>query len=234
MALRPEELAKTIDHSMLKPDATRQEIERLCEEAAKFHFATVNVFPYYVPLAATLLKGHDVKVCTVISFPFGGDTSRTKVRAAENAVGIGADEVEFVMNIGAMLSGNFRLVRDEITAIVRSVRMKSVNVGKGLVLVKVIMETGYLDKKLKKLACRMIEDGGADFVKTSTGFGPEGATVADVELLRDELSENLGVKAAGGIHTSEDAENMINAGAARIGTSHAVEIMNEFSAEHKD
>jgi deoxyribose-phosphate aldolase len=194
----------------------------------------VNVFPYYVPLAATLLKGHDVKVCTVISFPFGGDTSRTKVRAAENAVGIGADEVEFVMNIGAMLSGNFRLVRDEITAIVRSVRMKSVNVGKGLVLVKVIMETGYLDKKLKKLACRMIEDGGADFVKTSTGFGPEGATVADVELLRDELSENLGVKAAGGIHTSEDAENMINAGAARIGTSHAVEIMNEFSAEHKD
>ncbi len=233
MALRVEELAKTIDHTLLKADATRNDIERLCEQARKFHFAAVVVFPCYVPLAATLLKSHDVKVCTVVSFPFGGDTTITKVRAAENAVGSGADEVEFVINIGAMLSGNFRLVRDEITSVVRAVRMKSVNVGKGLVLVKVIMETAYLDKKLKKLACRMIEEGGADFVKTSTGYGPQGATVADVELLRDELSENLGVKASGGILTSEDAETMINAGAARLGTSHAVDIMNEFS-EHKE
>ena len=233
MALRVEELAKTIDHTLLKADATRTDIERLCEQARKFHFASVVVFPCYVPLAATLLKSHDVKVCTVVSFPFGGDTTITKVRAAENAVGSGADEVEFVINIGAMLSGNFRLVRDEITSVVRAVRMKSVNVGKGLVLVKVIMETAYLDKKLKKLACRMIEEGGADFVKTSTGYGPQGATVADVELLRDELSENLGVKASGGILTSEDAETMINAGAARLGTSHAVDIMNEFS-EHKE
>ncbi|MEW6020004.1 MAG: 2-deoxyribose-5-phosphate aldolase, partial [Pseudomonadota bacterium] len=114
MALRLEELAKTIDHTLLKPDATRHDIEQLCEDAARFHFASVNVFPYYVPLAATLLKPHDVKVSTVVSFPFGADTMRTKVRAAENAVGIGADEVEFVMNIGAMLSGNFRQVRDEI------------------------------------------------------------------------------------------------------------------------
>ena len=233
MALRIEELAKTIDHTLLGADATRGEIERLCEEARKYHFASVVVFPCYVPLASTLLKGHDVKVCTVVSFPFGGDTTITKVRAAENAVGVGADEVEFVINIGAMLSGNFRLVRDEIASVVRSIRMKSVNVGKGLVLVKVIMETSYLDKKLKKLACKMIEDGGADFVKTSTGYGPEGATVADVELLRDELSESLGVKAAGGIRTAEDAETMINAGAARLGTSHAVDIMEEF-AEHKE
>lgn len=231
MALRIEELAKTIDHTLLKADATRTDIERLCEEARKYHFASVVVFPCYVPLAATLLKSHDVKVCTVVSFPFGGDTTITKVRAAENAVGCGADEVEFVINIGAMLSGNFRLVRDEIAAVVRAVRMKSVNVGKGLVLVKVIMETAYLDKKLKKLACRMIEDGGADFVKTSTGYGPEGATVADVELLRDELSESLGVKASGGIRTAEDAETMINAGAARLGTSYAVDIMNEFSEQ---
>lgn len=231
MALRIEELAKTMDHTLLRPDATRAEIERLCEEARKYHFASVCVFPCYVPLAASLLKGQDVKVCTVISFPFGADTTITKVRAAENAVGAGADEVEFVMNIGAMLSGNFRLVRDEIAAVVRSVRMKSVNVGKGLVLVKVIMETGYFDKKLKRLACRMIEDGGADFVKTSTGYGPTGAMVPDVELLRDELSENLGVKAAGGILTAEDAETMINAGAARLGTSHAVDIMNEFTEQ---
>ena len=231
MALRTEELAKTIDHTLLKPDVTRGDIETLCDEARKYHFASVCIFHYYVPLAATLLKNDDVKVSTVISFPFGADTTRTKVRAAENAVGIGADEVEFVMNIGAMLSGNFRLVRDEIASVVRAVRMKSVNVGKGLVLVKVIMETAYFDKKLKKLACKMIEDGGADFVKTSTGFGPEGATVADVELLRDELSENLGVKAAGGIRTADDAETMINAGAARLGTSSAVEIMNEFSEQ---
>lgn len=233
MALRIEELAKTIDHTQLKPNATRADIERTCEEAAEHHFASVCIFPFYVPLAATLLKTQDVKVCTVVSFPFGADTSVTKVKAAENAVESGADEVEFVINIGAMLSGNFRLVRDEIASVVRAVRMKSVNVGKGLVLVKVILETCYLDKKLKRLACKMIEDGGADFVKTSTGFGPEGATVEDVELLRDELSEDLGVKASGGILTSDDAEAMINAGAARLGTSHAVDIISGF-AEQKD
>lgn len=231
MALRIEELAKTIDHTLLRPDATRADVERLCEEARQNHFASVCIFPCHVSLASTILKSQDVKVCTVVSFPFGADTSITKVRAAENAVGSGADEVEFVINIGAMLSGNFRLIRDEIASVVRAVRMKSVNVGKGLVLVKVIMETCYLDKKLKKLACRMIEDGGADFVKTSTGFGPEGATVADVELLRDELSENLGVKASGGIRTVEDAEAMINAGAARLGTSHAVDIMAAFAGQ---
>lgn len=233
MALRIEELAKTIDHTLLRPEATRLDVEQLCEEAREHHFATICVFPSYVPLAATLLKGHDVKVCTVLSFPLGGDTTRTKVRSAENAVGIGADEVEFVINIGAMLSGNFRLVRDEITSVVRAVRMKSVNVGKGLVLVKVILETCYLDKKLLRLACKMVEDGGADFVKTSTGFGPEGATIADVELLRDELAEGIGVKAAGGIMTADDAETMINAGASRLGTSHAIDIMNEF-ADHKE
>lgn len=231
MALRIEELAKTIDHTLLRPDATRADVERLCEEARQNHFASVCIFPCHVSLASTILKSQDVKVCTVVSFPFGADTTITKVRAAENAVGLGADEVEFVINIGAMLSGNFRLIRDEIASVVRAVRMKSVNVGKGLVLVKVIMETCYLDKKLKKLACRMIEDGGADFVKTSTGFGPEGATVADVELLRDELSENLGVKASGGIRTVEDAEAMINAGAARLGTSHAVDIMGAFAGQ---
>lgn len=233
MALRIEELAKTIDHTQLSPNATRADIERTCDEAAKHHFASVCIFPFYVPMASTLLKSQDVKVCTVVSFPFGADTSVTKVKAAENAVESGADEVEFVINIGAMLSGNFRLVRDEIASVVRAVRMKSVNVGKGLVLVKVILETCYLDKKLKKLACKMIEDGGADFVKTSTGFGPEGATVDDVELLRDELSENLGVKASGGIQTAADAEAMINAGAARLGTSHAVDIISGF-AEQKD
>jgi deoxyribose-phosphate aldolase len=231
MALRIEELAKTIDHTLLRPDATRADIEQLCEEAVEHHFATVCIFPAWVPLAATLLKGKDSKVCTVVSFPFGADTTRTKVRAAENAVGVGADEVEFVINIGAMLSGNFKLVRDEVASVVRAVRMKSVNVGKGLVLVKVIVEACYFEPKLLRLVARMVEDAGADFVKTSTGFGPAGATVPDVELLRDELSESLGVKAAGGIVTAEDAETMINAGSARLGTSHAVTIMEEFSQD---
>lgn len=231
MALRFEELAKTIDYTLVRPDATRSEIEQLCDEARENHFASVCINPTWVPLASSLLKGFDSKVCTVVSFPFGADTTMTKVRAAENAVGIGADEVEFVMNIGAMLSGNFRLVRDEVASVVRAVRMKSVNVGKGLVLVKVIVETCYLDKKLIRLAARMVEDGGADFVKTSTGYGPEGATVEAVELLRDELSESLGVKAAGGIRTAEDAETMINAGAARLGSSNAVAIMSEFSEQ---
>ncbi len=234
MALRFEELAKTIDHTLLRPDATQADIEQLCEEAKENHFATVCVNPAWVPLAARLLKGFDSKVCTVVSFPLGADLAPTKIKAAENAVGAGADEVEFVINIGAMLSGNFKLVRDEIAAVVRAVRMKSVNVGKGLVLVKAILETCYLDKKLMRLAARMVEDGGADFVKTSTGYGPEGATVEAVELLRDELSESLGVKAAGGIRNAEDAETMINAGAARLGTSSAVEIMKEFSEQRSE
>ncbi len=138
---------------------------------------------------------------------------------------MGADELDVVMNIPAMLSGDFRYVRDELSSLVRAVRMKSVNAGRGLVLVKVIVEACYFDDKMKRLVCKIIEDSGADFIKTSTGKAPGGATAKDVELFRDLLSENVGVKAAGGIRTADDAEVMINAGAARIGTSHAVEIV---------
>jgi deoxyribose-phosphate aldolase len=232
-ALRIEELAKTIDSTLLEPTATLADVEQLCGDAAEHHFASVCIFPYYVPAACRLLRGQDVKVGTVISFPFGADTHRAKIQAAENAVASGADELDVVMNISAMLSGDFRHVREELSGLVRAVRMKSVNAGRGLVLVKVIVEAYYFDEKMKRLICKIVEDSGADFIKTSTGKAPGGATVRDVELFRDLLSENVGVKAAGGIRTVDDAEVMINAGAARIGTSHAVEIIQAFSSDRE-
>jgi deoxyribose-phosphate aldolase len=231
--LRVEELAKTIDSTLLEPTATQADIEQLCREAAENHFASVCIFPYYVPQAQRLLRGQDVKVGTVVAFPYGADIRRAKIAAAENAVASGADELDVVMNIPAMLSGDFRYVRDELASLVRAVRMKSVNIGRGLVLVKVIVEAYYLDEKLKRLVCKIVEDSGADFIKTSTGKAPGGATAKDVELFRDLLSENVGVKAAGGIRSAEDAELMINAGAARIGTSHGVEIIKNFGEERE-
>ncbi len=231
--MRVEELAKTIDSTMLEPTATVADLERLCRDAAEHHFASVCVFPYFVPGAKKLLRGHDVKVGTVVSFPYGADTQRAKIQSAENAVAVGADELDVVMNIPAMLSGDFRYVRDELSSLVRAVRMKSVNAGRGLVLVKVIVEACYFDDKMKRLVCKIVEDSGADFIKTSTGKGPGGATAKDVELFRDLLSENVGVKAAGRIRSADDAEVMINAGAARIGTSHAVEIIKSFSADRE-
>ncbi|MGD0996864.1 MAG: deoxyribose-phosphate aldolase [Thermoleophilia bacterium] len=228
--MHAEELAKTIDHTLLQPDATRRDIERLCQQAAEYHFAAVCVLPHWVGLCGRLLSDSDVKVCTVVGFPFGADGMRSKVVAAEEAVAHGADEIDVVMCLPAMLSGDFTYVRDELTGVVRAVRMAGVNNGRGLVLVKVIVETCYLSNKLKKMACRIVEDTGADFVKTSTGLGPAGATVHDVELLRDALSERVAVKASGGVRTYGDVLRLINAGAARVGTSAGDEIMREFFA----
>jgi deoxyribose-phosphate aldolase len=222
-----EELAKTIDHTLLKADSTSPDIERLCLEAGTFHFAAVCVFPYFVPLADSLLRGADVKVCAVISFPFGADSLRAKVVAAEEAVAGGADEVDVVINLPAFLSGEFGHVRNELASVVRGVRMKAINTGRGQVVVKAIIETCYLSDKMKKLACTICEHAGVDFVTTSTGCGPKGATVQDVELLRECLDEHVGVKASGGIRTFHDVEIMINAGAGRVGTSAGVAIMRE-------
>ena len=227
--MHAEELAKTIDHTMLRADGTSHDVERLCREATKYHFAAVCLFPQFVDLAADHLRASDVKVCSVISFPFGADTARTKVFAAEDAVARGADEIDVVINLPALLSGEFGAVRDELTSIVRSVRMKAINSGRGDVVVKTIIETCYLTNKMKRLACTICEQAGVDFVKTSTGVGPKGATVPDVELLRDCLDERNGVKASGGIRTFRDVELMINAGAGRVGTSAGVAIMKEFA-----
>jgi deoxyribose-phosphate aldolase len=225
-----EELAKTIDHTLLRPDGTAADVERLCREAARYHFAAVCVLPYYVPLAHDLLKSADVKVCTVIAFPFGAEAQRTKVVAAEDAVRRGADELDVVINLPAMLSGDFGRVRDELAGVVRAVRLRAVNGGKGPVLVKAIIETCYLSRQMKKLACTIVEQAGCDFVKTSTGLGPQGATVKDVELLRDCVGAHVGVKASGGIRSYRDAARMINAGAARLGTSAGVTIVEDYLA----
>jgi deoxyribose-phosphate aldolase len=225
--LQAEEVAKTIDHTLLRADATSADVEILCAEAARFHFAAVCLFPHFVPLAADLLRRTDVKTCTVISFPFGADTPRVKALAADEAVQRGADEVDVVINVPAFLSGEFGLVRDELTGIVRKVHVRGVNTGRGHVIVKAIIETCYLDDKLKRLACHICEQAGVDFVKTSTGLGPHGATVEDVELLRDNLDAHIGVKASGGIRTAADLENMVSAGAVRVGTSAGVAIMKE-------
>jgi deoxyribose-phosphate aldolase len=228
--VQAEELAKTIDHTLLRCEATSADVETLCREAVDHHFAAVCLFPHYVSMAATLLKGTDVKTCTVISFPFGADTPRIKTLAADEAVRRGADEVDVVINVSALLSGELGLVRDELAGIVRAVRVRGVDAGHGQVIVKAIIETCYLDDRYKRLACRICEQAGVDFVKTSTGVGPQGATVKDVELLRDCLDAGIGVKASGGIRTAADAERMIGAGAVRLGTSSGVAIMKELLA----
>ena len=229
MPLRLEELAKTIDHTLLRPTATVGDVDQLCEEARAHHVACACVLPYFVPHAVAALRGCDVKVGTVISFPFGADSTRAKIASAEQSVAFGADELAVVINLPALLSGDFRFVRDELVSLVRAVRVKSVNAGKGIVLLKLVIECSALDDKLKKLVCKIAEDAGVDFVETSTGCTDAGATTHDVELLRDCLPESLGVKASGGIETAQDAESMVSAGAGRIGTSHAVAIMRGFA-----
>jgi len=225
--VQPEEIAKTIDHTLLRAEATAADVETLCREAAAYHFAAVCVFPHYVPMCASLLRGSDVKTCTVISFPYGADTQRIKALATDEAIRRGADEVDVVINVSAFLSGEFGLVRDELVGVVRAARVRGVNLGRGQVIIKAIIETCYLDEKLKRLACKICEQAGVDFVKTSTGVGPHGATVKDVELLRDCLDAHIGVKASGGIRTAADLERMVGAGAVRVGTSAGAAIMQE-------
>ncbi len=222
--MQPEDLARTIDHTLLRADGTSTDVERLCREAASFRFAAVCVFPHFVPLASACLQGTDVKVCTVIAFPFGAETARVKALAAGEAVARGAAEVDVVIDVPAFLSGDHDLVRDELAGVVRAVRTHDRTV------VKAIIETCYLDDEQKLLACRICEEAAVDFVKTSTGYGPAGATVHDVGLLRGCLDERVGVKASGGIRTLHDAEAMIAAGASRIGTSAGAAIMAESAA----
>jgi deoxyribose-phosphate aldolase len=225
-----EELAKTIDHTLLRPDASLRDVERLCKDAAKYRFAAVCVFPHWVRHSKDILSGSTVKVAAAVAFPYGADGLRAKIAAAEDAVDRGADEIDIVVNLPAMLSGDYVWVRDELASVIRAVRVTAVNSGTGHVIVKAIIETCYLTPKLKKLACKIVETAGADFVKTSTGCGPRGATIADVELLRDVLSEKVGVKASGGIRSYAEVERFINAGAGRIGTSSGPDIMREFLA----
>lgn len=217
-------IAGMIDHTLLKPNATQEEIGRLCEEARKFCFASVCVNPAYVPLSARLLKGSGVRVCTVIGFPLGSTTPTVKAIEARDAIANGAEEIDMVINVGALKSGNNALVLDDIKAVREATRGK---------ILKVIIETAYLTREEKIQACRLSKEAGADFVKTSTGFGPGGATAEDVALMRETVGQSMGVKASGGIRDTATAEAMIKAGATRIGASASVGIVTGKKEEKK-
>ena len=209
-------LNKYIDHTLLKPDASQEQIETLIEEAKKYDFASVCVNPTWVNFAAQALKATDVKVCTVIGFPLGANTPVLKAFETSDAIQNGANEVDMVINIGALKSRNFDLVERDIRAVVEA--------AKGT-LVKVIIETCLLKDDEKVKACQIAQKAGADFVKTSTGFSTGGATVADVALMRKTVGPDMGVKASGGARSYEDALAFIKAGATRIGASSGVAIM---------
>jgi len=217
-------VARMVDHTLLKPNATQAEIAKLCEEARKYCFASVCVNPSYVAYSAQLLQGSGVKVCTVIGFPLGSTTSTVKAVEARDAIANGAEEIDMVINVGALKSGNDAVVYEDIKAVREATR--------GRVL-KVILETSLLSDEEKVRACIMSKKAGADFVKTSTGFGGGGATVEDVKLMRQTVGPLMGVKASGGIRDAKIADAMIQAGATRLGTSASVAIVSGQASEGK-
>jgi len=216
-------LAAMIDHTLLRPDATRAEIVKLCREAARYGFASVCVNPYWVPLASSELAGTAVKVCAVDGFPFGATTTESKVAEAAAALRAGAREIDMVINIGALKSGDHLAVRLDIASVVAVAHQAGA-------IVKTILETALLDDSQKTAACALAKLAGADFVKTSTGFAAHGATARDVALMRAAVGPEMGVKAAGGIRTLADLEKMKAAGATRIGASASVRIVEEHRA----
>jgi deoxyribose-phosphate aldolase len=219
MNLTVEELARMIDHTVLKADTKRAKVKQICEEALDYHFGAVCINTTHVEYAAELLEDSDVKVCCVVGFPLGAMLTNAKAFEAEEAVRLGAHEIDMVMNIGALRDENYDLVRSDIEAVV--------DVSKGA-HVKVILETGLLIDEQKRKACLLCKEAGAHFVKTSTGFGPMGATPYDVHLMRETVGDDMGVKAAGGISNFKDAIQMIEAGANRIGASAGVAIIEDF------
>jgi deoxyribose-phosphate aldolase len=217
-------VARMVDHTLLKPNATQAEVAKLCAEARQYCFASVCVNPSYAAYCAQLLQGSGVKVCTVIGFPLGSTTSTVKAVEARDAIANGAEEIDMVINVGALKSGNDALVYEDIKAVREATRGK---------VLKVILETSLLSDEEKVRACIMSKKAGADFVKTSTGFGGGGATVEDVKLMRQTVGPLMGVKASGGIRDTKAAEAMIQAGATRLGTSASVAIVSGQSSEGK-
>ncbi|EFI84241.1 Deoxyribose-phosphate aldolase 2 [Listeria grayi] len=211
------ELAKLIDHTALKPETTKAQITQLCKEAKEYGFASVCVNPTWVKLAAELLAGSDVKVCTVIGFPLGANTSAVKAFEAKDAIANGAGEVDMVINIAALKDKDDALVESDIRAVVEAANGT---------LVKVIIETSLLSDEEKVRACEIAVKAGTDFVKTSTGFSTGGATKEDVALMRKTVGPTIGVKASGGVRTKQDVEDMVAAGATRIGASAGVAIVS--------
>lgn len=219
------ELAKVIDHSLLKPELTESDVQAGCELAKQYHVASVCVKPSDVSLAAKLLAGSDVAVGTVISFPHGNSTTAIKVAEARQAVADGAIELDMVINIGALRSGKADYVRSEIRQIVEVAHAAKA-------IVKVIFENAYLTDEQKILACKLSEEAGADFVKTSTGFAPTGATIADVKLMRANVGPQVQVKAAHGVRTLDALLEMIDAGVTRSGATATAAMLDEFKRRH--
>jgi len=220
----PERAASIIDHTLLRPNATDQEILKLCDEAIRYRFCTVTVNPFYVRLCADRLRGSPSGVCSVVSFPFGLSPTEVKVREARRAIDDGASEIDMVLNIGAEKSHDFALVTEDAAAVVQAAKRYGRRI-----LVKAILETCYLTDDEKERACEAAVSAGVDFVKTSTGFGTAGATVQDVSLMRRVVGSRAGVKAAGGIRDTASFLAMTQAGANRIGTSHGIDIVNGFA-----
>lgn len=220
MELNKNNLAAMIDHTNLKPTATETDIRKICAEAREYGFASVCANPVHVPLLKQELEGSRPLVCCVVGFPLGANAKQIKAAEARQAVTEGADEVDMVINIGALKAGQTDTVQEDIAAVVEAAAGKTV---------KVIIETCYLSDDEKRTACKCAMDAGAHFVKTSTGFGSGGATAADVRLMRDVVGDKLQVKASGGIRTLDDARAMIKAGADRIGASAGIDIVDALS-----
>lgn len=216
--LTSEQIAKYIDHTLLKQEASASQIKKLCEEAIQYKFASVCVNPANVVLCTRLLKGSGVKVCSVVGFPLGATLSSVKAYETEKVIADGVEEVDMVLNVGALKSGDDKLVLDDVSAVVKTAHAQKI-------LVKVIIETCLLTDEEKVKACLICKEAGADFVKTSTGFNSGGATLPDVTLMRKTVGPQMGVKAAGGVRTREDVLAMIEAGATRIGTSGGIKIL---------
>lgn len=216
-----ENILGKIDHTALKADTTKEQIEKLCKEAIEYSFAAVCVNPYHVSMCKEILKATDIKVATVIGFPLGANTKEVKAFEAKDAMDNGAHELDMVINISALKDKDYEKVKDDISAVV--------DIARGRALVKVIIETSLLTDQEKVKACEIAKEAGADFVKTSTGFSTAGASLEDVKLMRETVGEDMGVKASGGISDLGIAKQMIIAGASRIGASSGVEIAKELN-----
>jgi deoxyribose-phosphate aldolase len=228
--MRAEDLSKTLDHTVLAADTRPEDIERACDDARRYHVAALCSYPRFVPAIAGRLRGGDVKTCAAIGFPLGDGPTADKVRAAELAVADGAGELAVVMNVPALMAGRFKLVRDDLATVVRTVRSRAANSARGDVLLKVVVEAPMLDERFVRLACKIVDDVRADFAVTCTGVGQGVATTDDVEVMRDALPEYVGVAAAGGIRTLADVQAMISAGAARVSSDNACGVLEELSA----
>ena len=214
------QINRMIDHTLLKPEATREQIKKICDEALEYNFKSVCVNPYWVNFASEILKGSEVSVCTVIGFPLGANTSLLKSFETEEAVKNGASEIDMVLNVGLLKSKEYDLVEEDIKAVVKAAKGK---------LVKVILETCLLSDEEIIKACELSMEAGADFVKTSTGFNSEGATTHAVKIMRETVGDKLGVKASGGIRDLKKSMDMIDSGASRLGVSAGIDIIKEYN-----